>query len=105
MAQPLRFYPQDSVCRLRVLLSPRAKVNALVGRQGEDIKIKIAAPPVEGAANEALLKYLATALGLKLRCLSLVAGQTGRRKIVKIEGLGEAELRVRIKQLLKEDDE
>lgn len=78
---------------LRVLLSPRASKNAVVGMQGEDVKIKIAAPPVDGAANEALVKFLAKTLGLAADRVSLVAGQTGRRKIVKITGLDEAALR------------
>ena len=82
----------EAVCYLKILLSPRAGVNALVGLQGEELKIKIAAPPVDGAANQALLKFLAKLLGLRSGDLSLVAGQTGRRKIVKIDGLDRDEL-------------
>ena len=75
-----------------MVLSPRAKANSLVGMHGEDLKIKIAAPPAEGAANQALLKFMAGILGLNPNRLSLIAGQTGRRKIVKIEGLTEEAL-------------
>ncbi|UQZ88412.1 YggU family protein [Deltaproteobacteria bacterium Smac51] len=84
----------DSVAavHLRVLLSPRAGKDALVGMQGEDLKIRIAAPPVDGAANAALVKFLAKTLGVTSDRISLVAGQTGRRKIVKIEGLTESQL-------------
>lgn len=78
---------------LRVLLSPRANKNAVVGMQGEDVKIKIAAPPVDGAANAALVKFLAKTLRLPADDITVVAGQTGRRKIVKIEGLGDTEVR------------
>lgn len=87
-------------CRLGVLLSPRARVSALVGLQGEDLKIKIAAPPVEGAANQALIKFLAALLGHPAALISLVAGQRGRRKIVKIEDLEEEELWRRLKPML-----
>ncbi len=80
---------QPGAVHLRVLLSPRAGKDALVGMRGEDLKIKIAAPPVDGAANEALVKFLAKTLGLAADRISLVAGRTGRRKIVKIEGLNE----------------
>lgn len=80
------------VCHLKVILSPRAKANSLVGRHGEDMKIKIAAPPTDGAANQALIKYLADLLNLSPSGLSLIAGQTGRRKIVKIEGIDSEEL-------------
>ena len=83
-------------CFLRVLLSPRARASALVGLQGDDLKIKIAAPPVDGAANQALIKFLAKLLGLSPGDLSLTAGQTGRRKIVRIDGLSEDELWSRI---------
>lgn len=83
---------EKTVAYLKVLLSPRAKANALVGMQGEDLKIKIAAPPVDGAANQALIKFLAGILELSPGDFEIVAGQTGRRKIVKIDGLNEDEL-------------
>jgi len=87
---------------LNVLLSPRAKANALVGLQGGDLKIKIAAPPAEGAANQALVKYLAGLLGHNANRFSLTAGQRGRRKIVRIEGLDQGELWSRLKPFLPE---
>jgi uncharacterized protein (TIGR00251 family) len=83
-------------CRLGVLISPRAKTDALVGFSGTDLKLKIAAPPAGGAANAALVKFLAGLLGVRPACLSLMAGQRGRRKIVRIEGLTEEELRARL---------
>ena len=79
-------------CHLGVILSPRAKATAVIGLHGEDLKIKIAAPPANGAANQALLKYLAELLKLGPADLSLIAGQTGRRKIIKIEGLNSEEM-------------
>lgn len=99
-AQSDRASTGEVVCHLTVLLSPRAKANALVGIQGGDLKIKIAAPPVDGAANQALIKYLAGLLEHNANLLSLTAGQRGRRKIVKIEGLTEAELWRRLHKLL-----
>ncbi|MDL2227196.1 DUF167 domain-containing protein [Deltaproteobacteria bacterium OttesenSCG-928-M10] len=89
------------ICHLKVILSPRAKANALVGRHGEDLKIKIAAPPADGAANQALIKYLAGLLDLSPAGLNLIAGQTGRRKIVKIEGLSSEELWSRLNKYLE----
>ncbi|MDR3038051.1 MAG: DUF167 domain-containing protein [Candidatus Adiutrix sp.] len=79
-------------CRLGVLLSPRARADALVGWQGSDLKVRVAAPPAAGAANLALLRFLAGLLGLNVGRLSLAAGPRNRRKVVKIEGLTEAEL-------------
>ena len=72
----------------------------MVGLQGEALKIKIAAPPVEGAANQALIKYLAALLKHPVGSFDVVAGQRGRRKLIKIEGLGEDELWSRLKPLL-----
>lgn len=92
----------ETFCHLRILLSPRAKANALVGLQGGDLKIKIAAPPAEGLANQALIKYLAGLLDHGARHFTLTAGQRDRRKIVRIEGLSEAELWSRLKPLLGE---
>lgn len=90
---------------MNVLLSPRARANALVGLQGGDLKIKIAAPPAEGAANQALVKFLAALLGHNARCFSLTAGQRGRRKIVRIEGLDEAELWSRLRPFLPKGED
>ena len=74
----------------------------MVGRHGDDLKIKIAAPPAEGLANQALLKFLADLLGCAPGGLSLAAGQRGRRKIVKIEGLDEETVWSRLNEHLTE---
>ncbi|MDR2935046.1 MAG: DUF167 domain-containing protein [Candidatus Adiutrix sp.] len=89
-------------CRLAVLISPRAKADALVGWQGQVLKVRVAAPPEAGAANLALLRFLAGQLGLSASCLSLAAGPGSRRKVVAVEGLTEAETLRRIKERLPE---
>lgn len=58
--------------------------------------IRLAAPPVEGAANEALVAYLSDALGLPRRSVTIVSGKTSRDKRVRIEGLDEATARERL---------
>jgi uncharacterized protein (TIGR00251 family) len=60
---------------------------------GPLLKIKVAAPPVEGAANEELVRFLAQALGLKRRDVEIVAGRSARTKRVRLSGLtrGQAE--------------
>lgn len=90
--------------RLSVTLSPRARSNALIGRHGDGLKVKIAAPPAEGLANQALLKFLAELLGCGPAGLSLVAGQRGRQKIVKIEGLDEETAWSRLNEHLRESE-
>ena len=58
--------------------------------------IRLAAPPVEGAANEALVAYLSDALGLPRRSVTIISGDTSRDKRVRIEGLDEATARERL---------
>ena len=53
------------------------------------IKIRLTAPPVDGAANEALVKFLATEFGTAKSQVSIVSGHTSRDKIVRIEGVGQ----------------
>ena len=58
--------------------------------------IRLAAPPVEGAANEALVAFLSDALGLPRRSVTIISGDTSRDKRVRIEGLDEATARERL---------
>ncbi len=55
-------------------------------RHGEALKIRLAAPPVDGKANEALLRFVAETLGLPKSAVSLKSGQTSRRKVLEISG-------------------
>ena len=84
------------VARLSFWAQPRAPRTEVVGRHGDAIKIKLAAPPVDGAANDALVRFLADALGVPRGAVTLVAGAAARSKVVRIEGLtrDEAERRL-----------
>ena len=64
---------------------PGARTTEVQGIHGEAIKIRIAARPIEGAANEALLQFLAKALRVPLRRCVLLSGETGRQKRVRIQ--------------------
>lgn len=68
----------------RVHVQPRSSRNQVVGLHGDALKVKLTAPPVEGAANAACIAFLADALGLPKSALSIVAGHTGRRKAIAI---------------------
>lgn len=81
---------------IAVQVVPRARRSEVAGPQGDRLKVRVAAPPVEGAANEALLAFLAQALGLRKRDLELVAGERGRRKLVRIRGLDAAAVAARL---------
>ncbi len=78
----------EPTTRLRIRVSPGARTTELVGRQGEAWKVRVAAPPERGRANDALLKLLAETLGVPRTELELVAGGSGRDKIVELRGLG-----------------
>jgi uncharacterized protein len=82
---------------LAVKLQPRAARNEIGPPLGNEIKIKVTAPPVEGAANEALIRFLAETLGCPRSAVQIVRGQTSRHKTVAIAGLGAAEALARLK--------
>ncbi len=73
--------------RVRLHVQPRASRSELAGRHGDAIKVRLTAPPVDGAANEALLRFLALRLEVPRSALSLVAGESGRAKVVAIEAI------------------
>ena len=71
---------------LSVKLQPRASANQIGDALGGELRIKVTAPPVEAAANEALLKFLARQLDCPRNRLELVRGHTSRHKTVKLYG-------------------
>ncbi len=80
----------DSVT-LSIRIQPRASRNEIVQREGGGLKIRITAPPVDGAANEALIRFLADTLSVPRSQVELVSGHTSRDKVVRIHGISEAE--------------
>ena len=85
----------------RVHVQPRSSRNQVVGVHGDALKVKLTAPPVEGAATAACIAFLADALDLPKSSLSIVAGHTGRRKTIAIACAPERgrELRKRLEAL------
>ncbi len=71
---------------LAVHVQPRASRTEVAGWHGDAVKIRLAAPPVDGAANAALVAFLAERLGLPRSAITVVAGTTARRKRVAIGG-------------------
>jgi uncharacterized protein (TIGR00251 family) len=83
--------------KLSILVQPRASKNAVVGWQGEALKVRLAAPPVDGEANAALLAFLAKEFGLKKRQVALSGGASSRRKVIEILAADEAALTEKLK--------
>jgi uncharacterized protein (TIGR00251 family) len=81
--------------RIKIYVQPRASKTAVIGMHGDAVHIRLAAPPVDNAANEALVKLVAERLGIAKRQVRVVAGATSRRKIIEIDGMS-AEAATRI---------
>lgn len=73
--------------RFDVHVQPRASRSEIVGEHGGALKVRLAAPPVEGAANEALVELLAGALHVPRRDVRIVSGAASRRKVVEVDGV------------------
>ncbi|MFZ5756426.1 MAG: DUF167 family protein [Pseudomonadota bacterium] len=67
-----------------VYAQPRASRDEIAGFHGDALKIRVAAPPVDGAANEALCRFLARMCGVAKSAVSVESGETGRHKTVRI---------------------
>jgi uncharacterized protein (TIGR00251 family) len=81
---------------LRVRLQPRASREGLGGVREGALLVRVTAPPVEGAANEALVRLMGRILGVAPSRLRIVAGAAGRSKRLRVAGLAVAELRSRL---------
>ena len=75
----------DGRATLAVHVQPGAKKSGVVGEHGDALKIRLAAPPVDGKANAALIDFLADRLGVARGEVTLKSGQTSRRKVLEIE--------------------
>jgi uncharacterized protein (TIGR00251 family) len=91
----LRVRP-DGAIDLDVQAVPRSSRDAIGQPHGDRLKLHVKAPPVDGEANAAIVKLLAKTLGLSRDAIELVAGQTGKRKTVRITGLSLTELRTKL---------
>jgi uncharacterized protein (TIGR00251 family) len=81
---------------LRVRVQPRASRDALSGEREGALVVRLTAPPVAGAANEALARFLGKTLGVAPSAVRVVRGATGRDKVVSVAGLDAATVRERL---------
>lgn len=79
--------------RFTVRVQPRASRAAIDGLHGDALKLRVSAPPVEGAANEAVVALLADALDVPRRAVRIVAGESSRSKVVEVDGVDAARVR------------
>ena len=81
---------------LSVKLQPRASANEIGAPLGDELKIKVTAPPVDAAANQALVEFLAEKLGCSRGKVELLRGHTSRHKTIMLHGFKAAEVLQRI---------
>ncbi len=100
MSIPNFLSPQADGVLLSVKLQPRASRSEIGEPLGNELRIKVTAPPVDAAANEALVKLLAARLDCPRSQVVLLRGQTSRHKTLKIYGLGADDIlkRLRLQQ-------
>lgn len=85
---------------LSIFVQPRASRNQLVGLQGEELKVRLTSPPVEGAANKSCCAYFAKLLGVAKSAVELQAGEASRHKRLLVRGLSPEAARGILQQLL-----
>ena len=78
--------------RIAVKVQPGASTNRLVGKVGDEWKITLTAPPVEGRANQACIEFLARLLGVPRSAVTIARGKTGRRKLLEIDTVQQSEV-------------
>jgi uncharacterized protein (TIGR00251 family) len=91
----------DDALIVNVHVVPRASRAAVGSAVGDRLRVAVTAPPVDGAANAAVIEALAAAFGVRRAAVSIVRGETGRRKTVRIEGGSPATLSALLRGHLK----
>jgi uncharacterized protein (TIGR00251 family) len=81
----IKLSEKDGTVRFEVHAKPRAKKSRIVGPRGDALEVALAAPPVDGAANEELVRTLAKALDVPRRSVQIVRGETSQKKLVAVE--------------------
>ncbi len=84
-----------------VKVHPRAKKDAIAGTVGDALKVSLTAPPVEGKANEACIRFFAEFLRVPRASVTIAAGETSRNKVVRVHGLTAAQVEERLQAAVK----
>ena len=84
---PVTVEQRPGAIRFSVRVQPRASRNEIAGALGGALKVRLQAPPVDGAANDALVAFLADELGVPKRGVRIVVGSASRSKVVEVDGI------------------
>jgi uncharacterized protein (TIGR00251 family) len=85
-----------NACVIRVRVTPRSGRDEVIGWQGDELRVRVRAAPVEGQANEAVCRLIAKAVGVPYSAVEVVSGATSRTKTVRITGLDQDAVRARL---------
>jgi uncharacterized protein (TIGR00251 family) len=94
----------DKTAKISIRLTPRSSKDRFVSKQGDQIKINLTAPPVDGEANQSLIRFLAKSLGVKASNLTIVQGMSSRTKTVQVSGYDQEQLDDMLESALKKID-
>jgi len=86
----------DGTVTFAVRVVPRSRRNQVAGVEGEALKVRLTAPPVEGKANKSLVRFLADVLGVHRGDIAIVVGERARQKVIRVKGLTAAQVRARL---------
>ena len=78
---------------ISILIQPRASKNELIVKENKEYKVRLTAPPVDGAANEALINFLSATLAVAKSQIEIVSGHTARKKIIRVHGISDFEVK------------
>jgi uncharacterized protein (TIGR00251 family) len=97
---PVALTPAEGGIAFAVRVVPRAGRTAVAGVRGDALLVRLAAAPVEGAANDALIAFLSTVFDRPRRDITILSGHKSRDKRVALAGLSESEITSRLEPLL-----
>ena len=95
---------KDGAVRFEVHAKPRASRSRVLGEHGDAVAIALTAPPVDGAANDELVRLVAKVLGVPRRDVELVRGDSSREKLVAVTGLSTVEVEARLRAAFPSGD-
>lgn len=95
MPGPVRETRDGSILAIRVI--PRARRSEIAGLRGDALLVRLAAPPIDGAANAALLEFVADHLRVARRHVTLLTGERSRMKTLRVDGLTASQVEARLK--------
>jgi uncharacterized protein len=96
---PIRDTPSGATFQVKV--HPRARKNAITGVVGDSLKVALAAPPVEGRANEACIAYLAEFLNVPRSSVTIAGGESSRQKLIRVAGLSAAQVEAKLRAVIE----